>query len=202
MSEELNILGKKFSSDFDRIDEVKGNDKFLVEDSKDGKVKYAQPSQINKMYDKLVADIDTAVEAAAGATSANANAQAAAASATSSKNAAAESVTQARQLVQEAEVAADDAHSATDIAAEGITDTEARLSSLERDFRRLISGEMVVEKIALRMLELYGEFSMMKKGAGAPPVAPDMVPQIYFDTENKVYYVAKGTSSVSDWSVM
>lgn len=37
--------GKRFADDFDRIDAVKPNDRILIQDSGDGNVKYANPSQ-------------------------------------------------------------------------------------------------------------------------------------------------------------
>lgn len=38
--------GKRFAADFDRIDAVKSDDRILVQDSGDGYVKYANPSQL------------------------------------------------------------------------------------------------------------------------------------------------------------
>lgn len=61
------MAGKKFAADFERIDSVKSADKVLIQDSVTGVVKYATPSQINAMFDNLVADIDTAVQAASDA---------------------------------------------------------------------------------------------------------------------------------------
>jgi hypothetical protein len=61
------MAGKKFAADFERIDEVKSNDKVLIWDSDTGVVKYATPAQINAKFDDLVADIDTAVQAASDA---------------------------------------------------------------------------------------------------------------------------------------
>lgn len=61
------MAGKKFAADFERIDSVKSGDKVLIQDSVTGVVKYATPSQINAMFDNLVADIDTAVQAASDA---------------------------------------------------------------------------------------------------------------------------------------
>ena len=61
------MAGKKFAADFERIDEVKSNDKVLIQDSGTGIVKYATPAQINAKFDDLVADIDTAVQAASDA---------------------------------------------------------------------------------------------------------------------------------------
>lgn len=38
--------GKRFADDFDRIDAVKPNDRILIQDSDDGNVKFANPSQL------------------------------------------------------------------------------------------------------------------------------------------------------------
>ena len=36
-------------------------------------------------------------------------------------------------------------------------------------------------------------------GAGAPSATPTMIGAIYYDTTNKKFYLAAGTSSSSDW---
>lgn len=41
--------GKRFADDFDRIDAVKPNDRILIQDSDDGNVKFANPSQLPKV---------------------------------------------------------------------------------------------------------------------------------------------------------
>lgn len=103
----MDVNGKHFAADFERIDDVKPNDKFLVEDSGDGRVKYATPSQINKKFDQLQADIDTAVEAASQASIANAQAQQAKDDAATSERNAQQSETNAEDSAQEAKAQAD-----------------------------------------------------------------------------------------------
>ena len=82
MSEPILRQGKKFAADFERIDEVKGNDRILIWDSKTSTVMFATPSQINAKFDQLVADIAAAIaakNAAEAAQVASENAQTAAA---------------------------------------------------------------------------------------------------------------------------
>jgi len=41
--------------------------------------------------------------------------------------------------------------------------------------------------------------SMVTSGAGAPGSTPTMIGAIYYDTTNKKFYFAAGTSSSADW---
>ena len=93
----IEMSGKRFPEEFDRIDKVKSSDKFLVNDSADGINKYCTPSQINKgllelelHYEDAVKaknDAQSAATAAAGsATEAGNSAEAAAGSATEAKS--------------------------------------------------------------------------------------------------------------------
>lgn len=97
------MAGKKFAADFERIDEVKTNDKVLIQDSVSGVVKYACPAQINAKFAQLVADIQTAIDCAAAAEaaqtaaeSAKDDAQSAKADAVSAKDAAVSAKTAAQ----------------------------------------------------------------------------------------------------------
>ena len=41
--------------------------------------------------------------------------------------------------------------------------------------------------------------AMTTSGAGAPSRAPTMIGAIYYDTTNKKFYLASGTSASTDW---
>lgn len=105
------MAGKKFGSDFDLIPDVKSNDSFLVEDSDDGVVKKAHPSQIWQKFD----DLDTSVAAAAQSASDAADSEA---NALSYKNAAAGSANDALGYKNDAAGSASDAHN-SEVAAAG-----------------------------------------------------------------------------------
>lgn len=57
--------GKRFADDFDRIDAVKPNDRILIQDSDDGNVKFANPSQLPKVEGGGGSTGDTPVDTAA-----------------------------------------------------------------------------------------------------------------------------------------
>lgn len=95
MSQESQRQGKKFAADFERIDEVKGNDKILIFDSKTGVVMYATPSQINAKFDQLVADIAAAIAAKQAAEAAQGAAESAATGAMGYAGAASDSADEA-----------------------------------------------------------------------------------------------------------
>ena len=93
----IEMSGKRFPEEFDRIDKVKSSDKFLVNDSEDGINKYCTPSQINKGLLELELHYEDAVKAkndaeaaataaAESATEAGNSAEAAAGSATEAKS--------------------------------------------------------------------------------------------------------------------
>lgn len=64
MPDTININGRNFPADFERIAQVKSNDKILIYDSSTGLVCFATPSQVNAMFENLVADITRAENAA------------------------------------------------------------------------------------------------------------------------------------------
>lgn len=64
MPDSININGRNFPADFERITEVKSNDKILIYDSATGLVMFATPAQINARFADLVADITRAENAA------------------------------------------------------------------------------------------------------------------------------------------
>ncbi len=109
---------------------------------------------------------------------------------------------QAETFADAAETAAESAHSATDMVAEGIDNVEARLESLEKKFKELISGDLIVEKLTLRFLALYGKTSLIKVYDGTPDTAPDFVPQFAYNKATGDYYKATGSASVSNWAIL
>lgn len=110
----LNTQGKKFAQDFERIDEVKSNDKVLIQDASTGVVKFATPGQINAKFEKLVADITVAETAAAAASTAATKAETAERGVEQIiESATAEAISAATSVAQ---TAADDAESAKNAA--------------------------------------------------------------------------------------
>lgn len=201
----------QFKKDYDRIETVKGNDAFLVEDSLDGKVKYATPSQINAMFSKLVADIETAVEKAALASTKAAAAAASAEAAAASKTESVEAKTAAAASAAAAAASAAEANAALASAvkkagdemrtlAEALTQHDQRLLTIERTLKRLMSGRLTVPHLSVDKLDVWKENNIVQKGMGAPKTIPLDAGRLYVDVENDVLYKSKNNSTVGDWS--
>lgn len=201
----------QFKKDYDRIETVKGNDAFLVEDSLDGKVKYATPSQINAMFSKFVADIETAVEKAALASTKAAAAAASAEAAAASKTESVEAKTAAAASAAAAAASAAEANAALASAvkkagdemrtlAEALTQHDQRLLTIERTLKRLMSGRLTVPHLSVDKLDVWKENNIVQKGMGAPKTKPLDAGRLYVDVENDVLYKSKNNSTVGDWS--
>lgn len=225
MSEPILRQGKKFAADFERIDEVKGNDRILIWDSKTSTVMFATPSQINAKFDQLVADIAAAIaakNAAEAAQVASENAQTAAAgSATEASGSAEEAETfkEASQVIYDdtlllkkaAEKAVTDASAvlASSILKEGdepaviaafIASLASRIGAIENSILNGFTSlrvENLTVRNALSAFLMGGNFIV--RGNSAPSIIPDFVGQEYIDETNKVAYKAVGNNAVSDW---
>lgn len=225
MSEPILRQGKKFAADFERIDEVKGNDRILIWDSKTSTVMFATPSQINAKFDQLVADIAAAIaakNAAEAAQVASENAQTAAAgSATEASGSAGEAETfkEASQVIYDdtlllkkaAEKAVTDASAvlASSILKDGdepaviaafIASLASRIGAIENSILNGFTSlrvENLTVRNALSAFLMGGNFIV--RGNSAPSIIPDFVGQEYIDETNKVAYKAVGNNAVSDW---
>lgn len=225
MSEPILRQGKKFAADFERIDEVKGNDRILIWDSKTSTVMFATPSQINAKFDQLVADIAAAIaakNAAEAAQVASEKAQTAAAgSATEASGSAdeAETFKEASQVIYDdtlllkkaAERAVTDASAvlASSILKEGdepaviaafIASLASRIGAIENSILNGFTSlrvENLTVRNALSAFLMGGNFIV--RGNSAPAIIPDFVGQEYIDETNKVAYKAVGNNAVSDW---
>ena len=206
--------GKKFAADFERIDEVKGNDKILIQDSNTGVVKYASPSQINAKFDKLVADIETAVQAVADARAAQAAAEAAIPLAQAEvANAHAEAVA-AGTAKSGAETAKSGAETAKSGAEAAYQNTLNALTSVLEDIKALKAlidnggHHKAISYDAEEGFSVCGKrFVLHGHGVPSADTIPDQfgipafVGQMYIneDAASAGLYYAKGTSAVSDW---
>lgn len=151
-----------------------------------------------------------AAESAAG----NASQKAAAA------NTAAENANEKAQAAQTAATAANNAASAATSAAAAATaavvnmDTvlgvlahadatvEKKLETLAELVIGIISGTVLVEKLNVRNLGVWGDNNLVVVGSGAPTAKPDRAGQIYIDKTNNATYKSTGNSAVSDWKTI
>lgn len=194
------MAGKKFAADFERIDEVKSNDKVLIQDSGTGIVKYATPAQINAMFDQLVADIQTAIDAKTDAEAAFLAALGAKSDAEAAKSDAVTAKTDAVSAKTAAETAANDAANAL----AGVNEELAALAALVDN----AGDHKAVSYDAEEAYKVCG-FRTVISGAGVPSLEtipeqfgiPAFIGQLYIDTSaaSGGLYYAVGTSSISDW---
>lgn len=191
--------GKKFASEFDRIDAVKSGDKILVWDSSDGIVKYATPSQVDAMFDRLVADIDTATNAAASATSRASEAASSATQSSTHASKAQNAQAGAESAAGDAEAAAADAHNALDLLADSGCSLDERVDALEKALIAVLSGSVLLPNVQAKKLGVWGENNLIVTGAGAPVLTPDRAGQFYIDVATRTLYYSTGNSAISDW---
>lgn len=194
------MAGKKFAADFERIDEVKSNDKVLIQDSGTGIVKYATPAQINAMFDQLVADIQTAIDAKTDAEAAFLAALGAKSDAEAAKSDAVTAKTDAVSAKTAAETAANDAANAL----AGVNEELAALAALVDN----AGDHKAISYDAEEAYKVCG-FRTVISGAGVPSLEtiPEQfgiaafIGQLYIDTSaaSGGLYYAVGTSSISDW---
>lgn len=194
------MAGKKFAADFERIDEVKSNDKVLIQDSGTGIVKYATPAQINAMFDQLVADIQTAIDAKTDAEAALLAALGAKSDAEAAKSDAVTAKTDAVSAKTAAETAANDAANAL----AGVNEELAALAALVDN----AGDHKAISYDAEEAYKVCG-FRTVISGAGVPSLEtipeqfgiPAFIGQLYIDTSaaSGGLYYAVGTSSISDW---
>lgn len=188
-------------------------------------------AELTTRYDGVFASIITpATEATDAANTAAGNANTAAASATSAgayaseKAQAAESAAgnanEKAQAAQTAATAANNAASAATSAAAAATaavvnmDTvlgvlahadatvEKKLETLAKLVIGIISGTVLVEKLNVRNLGVWGDNNLVVVGSGAPTAKPDRAGQIYIDKTNNATYKSTGNSAVSDWKTI
>lgn len=201
----------QFKKDYDRIDEIKGNDAFLVEDSKDGKVKYATPSQINARFEKLVADITTATEAAATATVKASSAAVSAGEAMQAKQEAAAAKGSAEAAASAAAQSAGNAAATLANAAEkggpelrvlveALVHANSRIETLENLLAGVLTGQLIIPHLSVDVLEVWKRNNIVAHGSGAPTEIPTDAGRLYVDIASDIIYKSKGNNSVGDWS--
>ena len=66
----------------------------------------------------------------------------------------------------------------------------------------IISGKVLVEKLNVRNLGVWGSNNLVVVGSGAPSSKPDRAGQFYIDTANNAVYKSTGNSAVSDWKTI
>lgn len=76
---------------------------------------------------------------------------------------------------------------------------EKKLDTLAKLVIGIISGTVLVEKLNVRNLGVWGDNNLVVVGSGTPTAKPDRAGQIYIDKTNNATYKSTGNSAVSDW---
>lgn len=138
----------------------------------------------------------TLANTAAG--NANEKAQAAQDAATAANNAAA-AATSAAAAATAAVVNMD---TVLGVLAHADATVEKKLETLAELVIGIISGTVLVEKLNVRNLGVWGDNNLVVVGSGAPTAKPDRAGQIYIDKTNNATYKSTGNSAVSDWKTI
>lgn len=78
---------------------------------------------------------------------------------------------------------------------------EEKVTTLAKLIADICEGEVIIPKLNVKELGVWGDNNLIVTGAGAPVLPPDRAGQIYIDTTNNAQYNSTGNSSVSDWKI-
>lgn len=76
---------------------------------------------------------------------------------------------------------------------------DQRVKTLEAFLLSVLSGQVVVPRLKVRDMEVWGENNLVFTGTSAPKFIPDRAGQFYIDTANDATYKSIGNKAVSDW---
>ena len=162
---------------------------------------------------------NTAAGKANAATTAANNAATAANTATGKANEAATAANNAATAANTATGKANEAATAANNAAESaqrVVDTyddvintlahsdctlDERVEALEKALIAVLSGAVVIPKLQIKELNVWGNNSLAPVGDGAPTKAPDRAGQFYIDKTARALYFSTGNAAVSDWKI-
>lgn len=173
-------------------------------------------SRYDGKFAEIVVPCTEATNAAAAATVAANNAAAAANSAAGSASAAANNAaTAANTATGKANEAATAANNAAE-SAQRVVDTyddvintlahsdctlDERVEALEKALIAVLSGAVVIPKLQIKELNVWGNNSLALVGDSAPTKAPDRAGQFYIDKTARALYFSTGNAAVSDWKI-
>lgn len=176
-------------------------------------------SRYDGKFAEIVVPCTEATNAAAAATVAANNAAAAADSAAGSASTATTAANAAAGKANAATGKANEAATAANNAAESaqrVVDTyddvintlahsdctlDERVEALEKALIAVLSGAVVIPKLQIKELNVWGNNSLALVGDGAPTKAPDRAGQFYIDKTARALYFSTGNAAVSDWKI-
>lgn len=78
---------------------------------------------------------------------------------------------------------------------------DERVEALERALISVLSGAVVIPKLQVNELGVWGDNNLAPVGDGAPTKAPDRAGQFYIDKTARALYFSTGNMAVSDWKI-
>jgi hypothetical protein len=169
-------------------------------------------SRYDGKFAEIVVPCTEATNAAAAATVAANNAAAAADSAAGSASTATTAANTATGKANEAATAANNAAESAQRVVDTYDDVintlahsdctlDERVEALEKALIAVLSGAVVIPKLQIKELNVWGNNSLAPVGDGAPTKAPDRAGQFYIDKTARALYFSTGNAAVSDWKI-
>lgn len=78
---------------------------------------------------------------------------------------------------------------------------DERVEALEKALIAVLSGAVVIPKLQVKELNVWGDNNLAPVGDGAPTKAPDRAGQFYIDKTARTLYFSTGNAAVSDWKI-
>lgn len=78
---------------------------------------------------------------------------------------------------------------------------DERVEALEKALIAVLSGAVVIPKLQVKELNVWGDNNLAPVGDGAPTKAPDRAGQFYIDKTARTLYFSTGNEAVSDWKI-
>ena len=141
---------------------------------------------------------NTAAGKANAATTAANNAATAANTATGKAN---EAATAANNAAESAQRVVDTYDDVINTLAHSDCTLDERVEALEKALIAVLSGAVVIPKLQIKELNVWGNNSLAPVGDGAPTKAPDRAGQFYIDKTARALYFSTGNAAVSDWKI-
>jgi hypothetical protein len=169
-------------------------------------------SRYDGKFAEIVVPCTEATNAAAAATVAANNAAAAANSAAGSASTETTAANTATGKANEAATAANNAAESAQRVVDTYDDVintlahsdctlDERVEALEKALIAVLSGAVVIPKLQIKELNVWGNNSLAPVGDGAPTKAPDRAGQFYIDKTARALYFSTGNAAVSDWKI-
>lgn len=141
---------------------------------------------------------NTAADKANAATTAANNAATAANAATGKAN---EAATAANNAAESAQRVVDTYDDVINTLAHSDCTLDERVEALEKALIAVLSGAVVIPKLQIKELNVWGNNSLALVGDSAPTKAPDRAGQFYIDKTARALYFSTGNAAVSDWKI-